>query len=172
MVQSLWDPAAAAQAAGTLEELVYRSNIIGADRRVCNIYGGNTSAKTVVKDFRGRDVEVMYVKGSGSDLASMKAEHFTALRLDDIRPLLEREAMTDEEMVEYLSHTMMDARHPRASMKRCFMPSFLFRTWTTPIPMPLSASAAPTTARRSRGKFSAAASCGCPMSGRDLRCPK
>ncbi|WP_248924246.1 bifunctional aldolase/short-chain dehydrogenase [Paenibacillus hamazuiensis] len=117
MVQSLWDSSKAAQLQGGLDELVYRSNIIGADRRVCNIFGGNTSAKTIVKDFRGRDVEVMYVKGSGSDLASMKAGNFTGLRMDDIRPLFERDAMTDEEMVAYLAHTMIDAKHPRASIE-------------------------------------------------------
>ena len=63
------------------------------DRRVCNWGGGNTSSKTTVKDFRGRDVEVMYVKGSGSDLATMKAGNFTGLRMEDIRPLFERDEM-------------------------------------------------------------------------------
>ncbi|MFC7679390.1 bifunctional aldolase/short-chain dehydrogenase [Paenibacillus sp. GCM10028914] len=117
MVQSLWDKTKADQANNTLDELVYRSNIIGADRRVCNWGGGNTSSKTTVKDFRGRDVEVMYVKGSGSDLASMKAGNFTGLRMDDIRPLFERDAMPDEEMVAYLAHCMIDAKDPRASIE-------------------------------------------------------
>lgn len=117
MVQSLWDNDKASQLEGSLDELVYRSNIIGADRRVCNWGGGNTSSKTVVKDFRGRDVEVMYVKGSGSDLASMKAGNFTGLRMEDIRPLFERDEMPDEEMVAYLANCMIDARHPRASIE-------------------------------------------------------
>jgi len=117
MVQSLWDASKASSLAGGLDELVYRSNIIGADRRVCNIFGGNTSTKTTVQDFRGRDVEVMFVKGSGSDLASMKAGNFTGLRMDDIRPLFEREEMSDEEMVAYLGHCMIDAKHPRASIE-------------------------------------------------------
>lgn len=117
MVKSLWDSAKAAQAGSTLEELVYRSNLIGADRRVCNWGGGNTSSKTVVKDFRGREVEVMYVKGSGSDLATMKAGNFTGLRMEDIRPLFEREEMPDEEMVAYLAHCMFDSKHPRASIE-------------------------------------------------------
>ncbi|CAM3636623.1 bifunctional aldolase/short-chain dehydrogenase [Marinicrinis lubricantis] len=117
MVQSLWDQEKASTLKSGLEELVYRSNIIGEDRRVCNWGGGNTSSKTTVKDFRGRDVEVMYVKGSGSDLASAKAGNFTALRMEDIRPLFEREDMSDEEMVEYLSYCMVDAKHPRASIE-------------------------------------------------------
>ncbi|MBD2867485.1 bifunctional aldolase/short-chain dehydrogenase [Paenibacillus arenilitoris] len=117
MVQSLWDKAKAAELEGGLAELVYRSNIIGADRRVCNYGGGNTSSKTIVKDFRGRDVEVMYVKGSGSDLATMKAGNFTGLRMDDIRPLFERSEMSDEDMVAYLANCMIDAKHPRASIE-------------------------------------------------------
>lgn len=117
MVQSLWNNTEAAQANNTLDELVYRSNIIGSDRRVCNWGGGNTSSKTIVKDFRGRDVEVMYVKGSGSDLASMKAGNFTGLRMDDIRPLFERDQMPDEEMVAYLANCMIDAKDPRASIE-------------------------------------------------------
>ncbi|WP_426448165.1 bifunctional aldolase/short-chain dehydrogenase [Paenibacillus sp. S-38] len=117
MVQSLWDQTKASQLQGGLDELVYRSNIIGADRRVCNWGGGNTSAKTTVKDFRGRDIEVMFVKGSGSDLASMKAGNFTGLRMEDIRPLFEKPEMTDEEMVAYLTHCMIDSKHPRMSIE-------------------------------------------------------
>lgn len=117
MVQSLWNSSEASKQQNALDQLVYRSNIIGADRRVCNWGGGNTSAKTVVKDFRGRDVEVMYVKGSGSDLASMKAGNFTGLRMDDIRPLFEKDEMPDEEMVAYLVNCMIDVKHPRASIE-------------------------------------------------------
>jgi rhamnulose-1-phosphate aldolase/alcohol dehydrogenase len=117
MVQSLWDNTKASALQGGLNELVYRSNIIGTDRRVCNWGGGNTSSKTTVKDFRGRDVEVMYVKGSGSDLASMKAGNFTGLRMDDIRPLFEKDEMPDEEMVAYLVNCMIDSKHPRASIE-------------------------------------------------------
>jgi len=117
MVQSLWNNAEASKQKAGVEELVYRSNLIGSDRSVCNWGGGNTSLKTVEKDFRGRDVEVMWVKGSGSDLATMKAQHFTGLRLEDIRPLIERDEMPDEEMVAYLSHCMIDSKHPRASIE-------------------------------------------------------
>ncbi len=117
MVTSLWDPSKAAALQPGLDELVYRSNLIGTDRRVCNWGGGNTSSKTTVKDFRGRDVEVMYVKGSGSDLATMKAGNFTGLRMEDIRPLFERDDMSDEDMVAYLANCMIDAKHPRASIE-------------------------------------------------------
>lgn len=116
MVQNKWNESNANQVEG-LGELVYRSNLIGSDRSVCNWGGGNTSMKTTVEDFRGRPVEVMYVKGSGSDLATMGAHNFTGLRMEDIRPLIERDSMSDEEMVAYLSQCMIDASHPRASIE-------------------------------------------------------
>ncbi|GKU81888.1 bifunctional aldolase/short-chain dehydrogenase [Niallia sp. NCCP-28] len=117
MVKSLWENKKASQLSKGLDELVYRSNLIGTDRAVCNWGGGNTSMKTIEKDFRGRDVEVMWVKGSGSDLATMKAQNFTGLKMDDIRPLIEKEEMPDEEMVSYLAHCMIDSTHPRASIE-------------------------------------------------------
>ncbi|WOC55993.1 bifunctional aldolase/short-chain dehydrogenase [Bacillus halotolerans] len=117
MVKHVWESEHAAQLSKGVEELVYRSNLIGADRTVCNWGGGNTSMKTTEKDFRGRETEVMWVKGSGSDLATMKAHNFTGLRLDDIRPLIERDQMSDEEMVDYLSHCMIDSKHPRPSIE-------------------------------------------------------
>ncbi|WP_019639627.1 bifunctional rhamnulose-1-phosphate aldolase/short-chain dehydrogenase [Paenibacillus fonticola] len=117
MVQNLWDSSKASKFQGGLDQLVYRSNLIGSDRRVCNWGGGNTSSKTVIQDFRGRDVEVMYVKGSGSDLATMKQGNFTGLRMEDIQPLFERDEMSDEDMVAYLANCMIDAKHPRASIE-------------------------------------------------------
>ncbi|MCI2252864.1 bifunctional aldolase/short-chain dehydrogenase [Domibacillus sp. PGB-M46] len=116
MVKNLWESNEAAAKSG-VEELVYRSNLIGSDRAVCNWGGGNTSMKTTEKDFRGRDIEVIWVKGSGSDLATMKAENFTGLNLEDIRPLIERDEMPDAEMVEYLTHCMIDSKHPRMSIE-------------------------------------------------------
>ncbi|ASS90185.1 MULTISPECIES: bifunctional aldolase/short-chain dehydrogenase [Aeribacillus] len=117
MVKSLWDSEKAKKLSEGLEQLVYRSNLIGADRAVCNWGGGNTSMKTIESDFRGREIEVMWVKGSGSDLATMKAHNFTGLKLEDIRPLIERDEMSDEEMVAYLSHCMIDHKHPRPSIE-------------------------------------------------------
>lgn len=117
MIRSLWDRDQADHLQSGLEELVYRSNLIGADRRVCNWGGGNTSTKTKETDFRGREIDVMWVKGSGSDLATMKAQQFTGLRLQDVMPLMEREEMSDEEMVAYLAHCMIDSKHPRPSIE-------------------------------------------------------
>lgn len=117
MVQSLWNNEKAKQLKEGLDELVYRSNLIGTDRAVCNWGGGNTSTKTIEKDYRGHDIEVMWVKGSGSDLATMEAKHFTGLKMEDIRHLLERDEMSDEDMVAYLAHCMFDSKHPRSSIE-------------------------------------------------------
>ncbi|QKS69758.1 bifunctional aldolase/short-chain dehydrogenase [Paenalkalicoccus suaedae] len=117
MVKNLWNTQDEASLSTGLDELVYRSNLIGTDRAVCNFGGGNTSMKTTEKDFRGRDIEVMWVKGSGSDLATLKHHNFTGLNLTDILPLQDKEDMSDEDMVNYLSHCMIDSKHPRASIE-------------------------------------------------------
>jgi rhamnulose-1-phosphate aldolase/alcohol dehydrogenase len=100
-----------------LSELVVASNLLGANRAVSNFGGGNTSAKGTAIDHTGREIPVMWVKGSGSDLATMGPQHFTALKLDEVRPLIERDAMSDEEMVAYLSRCMLDPTMPRASIE-------------------------------------------------------
>jgi rhamnulose-1-phosphate aldolase/alcohol dehydrogenase len=116
VIQSLWRPEAAANLTG-VDRLVYRSNLLGADRRVCNWGGGNTSIKTLETDFRGRPREVLWVKGSGSDLATATRRSFTPLFLEDVVPLLSLDAMSDEEMVAYLSNCVMGQGHPRQSIE-------------------------------------------------------
>jgi len=116
MPQNLWNDAEY-RALPDLDGLVYRSNLLGRDRAVVNIYGGNTSAKIVQSDYQGRPTRVLYVKASGSDVLTMKAKHFAALRMDDIDPLLERDAMTDEEMIDYLSYTVFEPGRPRQSIE-------------------------------------------------------
>lgn len=115
-VDSLWPPAAEVPEAA-LDQLVLASHLLGANRAVANFGGGNTSAKGVSVDHAGREVRTLWVKGSGSDLATMGREHFTALRLDEIEPLIERDAMSDEEMVAYLGRCMLDPAMPRGSIE-------------------------------------------------------
>jgi rhamnulose-1-phosphate aldolase/alcohol dehydrogenase len=101
----------------TLGLLVLASHLLGANRAVSNFGGGNTSAKGTVLDHTGREVPAMWVKGSGSDLATMGVEHFTGLKLDEVLPLLERDTMSDEDMVAYLARCQLDPRMPRASIE-------------------------------------------------------
>ena len=104
-------------ASTTLAQLVARSRKLGADRSICNWGGGNTSAKADEVDFRGRAVRVLWVKGSGSDLATVTEASFTGLYLDDVLPLLERERMSDSEMVDYLAHCFYEPARPRPSIE-------------------------------------------------------
>ncbi|WP_342513075.1 bifunctional aldolase/short-chain dehydrogenase [Sporosarcina sp. FSL K6-1522] len=117
MAENLWNAQEASQQQSVVSSLRYRSNLLGSDRSVCNWGGGNTSVKSTEVDFKGQEIEVMWVKGSGSDLATMEDKHFTVLKLDDVRPLIEREEMSDEEMVAYLGHCMVNPSHPRASIE-------------------------------------------------------
>ncbi|HRL11189.1 MAG TPA: bifunctional aldolase/short-chain dehydrogenase [Aggregatilineales bacterium] len=116
MPQHLWNPEEY-QRLPDLDGLVYRSNLLGRDRAVVNIYGGNTSAKLMLTDHMGREVEVLAVKASGSDVATITAPQFALLKLDEIYPLFDREAMTDEEMIEYLSRTAFEQGRPRQSIE-------------------------------------------------------
>jgi rhamnulose-1-phosphate aldolase/alcohol dehydrogenase len=103
--------------AGELELLTYRSNLLGTDRSVANWGGGNTSCKATEMDFRARPTRVLWVKGSGSDLATIRANQFTGLRLEDVEPLFDRQSMSDEELVAYYEHATLKPHQPRASIE-------------------------------------------------------
>jgi rhamnulose-1-phosphate aldolase/alcohol dehydrogenase len=111
-----WEAGAAAGRAG-VEEVVYRSHLLGADRALANRGGGNTSAKGVTVDHVGRETRTLWVKGSGTDLASITAAGFAALRLDELLPLRGRAAMDDAEMVDYLRRSALDPDQPRPSIE-------------------------------------------------------
>src|SRR3954466_9915858 len=114
-VEDLWPAERVPQ--DSLGQLVLASHLLGANRAVSNFGGGNTSAKGVAPDHTGKDINVMWVKGSGSDLATMGPEHFTGLRLDELLPLMERDEMSDEDMVAYLARCQLDPTMPRASIE-------------------------------------------------------
>lgn len=100
-----------------LDLLVYQSRLIGEEPSLVLWGGGNTSLKVTRTDFRGRQVKAMLVKGSGSDMKSVLRRDFPALRMDDILPLFELSRMSDDRMVEYLSHCVMDPGSPRPSIE-------------------------------------------------------
>lgn len=78
-VNYLWDDEVADKLQG-IDNLVYRSNILGADQRITNTGGGNTSAKLMETDpLTAEQVEVLWVKGSGGDLRTAKNENFSSL---------------------------------------------------------------------------------------------
>ena len=112
----LWDDKVAA----SLDEpgkLLYRSNLLGSDLRITNFGGGNTSAK--VKDvdpLTRQDVTILWVKGSGGDIGSMKLDGFSTLYLDKLEALkgLYRGLSHEDEMVGYLPHCTFNL-NPRAA---------------------------------------------------------
>ncbi|WP_312409644.1 bifunctional rhamnulose-1-phosphate aldolase/short-chain dehydrogenase [Shinella sp.] len=115
---NLWDKA---RAAGMSEPelLLYRSNLLGSDKRVTNYGGGNTSAKVMQKDpLTGETVEVLWVKGSGGDVGTIKLDGFATLYMDKLRALkrIYRGVEFEDEMVGYLPHCTFNLNARAASI--------------------------------------------------------
>src|SRR5687767_9663177 len=82
LVENRWNDALAAGMTPA-QLLLYRSNLLGSDKRITNFGGGNTSAKIVEKDpLTGQDVKILWVKGSGGDLGTMKLDGFSTLYME------------------------------------------------------------------------------------------
>ena len=111
-VSHLWDDVKAAELAGDeVALLVYRSNLLGADLRLTNYGGGNTSCKAMANDpLSGKETEVMWVKGSGGDIGTMKRNGLAALYMDRLLSLKNRYRGIDQEdeMVELFNHCIYD----------------------------------------------------------------
>lgn len=115
-LENLWDDARAA-AMSESEQLLYRSNLLGSDKRVTNYGGGNTSAKVMETDpLTGEPVEVLWVKGSGGDIGSMKMDGFSTLYMERLQALKGkyRGVAFEDEMVGYLPHCTFNL-NPRAA---------------------------------------------------------
>jgi len=116
LLQSMWDP----EHAANLDEpgqLLYRSNLLGSDKRITNFGGGNTSAKVTATDpLSGQDTRVLWVKGSGGDVGTMKLDGFATLYQDKLNALqkLYRGEEFEDEMVAYLEHCTFNL-NPRAA---------------------------------------------------------
>jgi rhamnulose-1-phosphate aldolase/alcohol dehydrogenase len=115
-MHSRWDDGAA-RGLDPLDLLVHASRLVGAETSLAVWGGGNTSIKVTEPDLRGRPVRVLRVKGSGSDLKSVSRKDFPGVRLDDVLPLLEREDMGDQEMVDYLARCLQEPTSPRPSIE-------------------------------------------------------
>jgi rhamnulose-1-phosphate aldolase/alcohol dehydrogenase len=115
-MRSRWNDAEAAALSG-VDLLVYASRLVGAESSLVVWGGGNTSIKTTERDHRGREIPVLRVKGSGSDLKSIQKKDFPGVRMEDIRALLARQDMGDDEMVAYLAHTLQEPGGVRPSIE-------------------------------------------------------
>jgi len=111
-VSYLWDNARAAELAGDeVALLIYRSNLLGADLRLTNYGGDNTSCKTMGKDpLTGKKVEVMWIKGSGGDIGTLKKSGLAALYVDRLLSVknIYRGIQFEDEMVELFNHSIFD----------------------------------------------------------------
>ncbi len=121
LLKSLWDDTKAK----ALDEpglLLYRSNLLGADLRITNFGGGNTSAKVKAMDpLTGNPVTVLWVKGSGGDIGSMKLDGFATVYLDKLESLKGIYKSLDQEdaMVHALNHCIFDLNPRAPSIDTC-----------------------------------------------------
>src|SRR6201996_3932802 len=111
-VSYLWDDTKAAELGDDqVALLIYRSNLLGADLRLTNYGGGNTSCKAMAKDpLTGKETEIMWVKGSGGDLGTLKKNGLAALYLDRLLSLknVYRGLAHEDEMVGLFNHSLFD----------------------------------------------------------------
>jgi len=111
-VNYLWDnEKAKAMEGDEVALLLYRSNILGADLRITNYGGGNTSCKTIEKDpLTGQETEVMWIKGSGGDIGSLKRSGLAALYMERLQNLTKvyRGLAHEDEMVALFNHCIFD----------------------------------------------------------------
>src|SRR5688500_16576790 len=105
---------------------VYTSRLLGSNPALVLHGGGNTSVKTTTTELTGESVEVLYVKGSGWDLASIEPQGFPACRLEPLRRACRLEQLSDEDMVKVLRSQMLDPASPTPSVEallHAFLPA-------------------------------------------------
>lgn len=111
-VSYLWDAERAAELEGDeVALLLYRSNLLGADLRLTNYGGGNTSCKAMAPDpLTGKETEVMWIKGSGGDIGTLTRSGLAALYVDRLQNLenVYRGIEHEDEMVELFNHCIYD----------------------------------------------------------------
>jgi rhamnose utilization protein RhaD (predicted bifunctional aldolase and dehydrogenase) len=107
-LENLWDDADL-RTTQAVDQLVYASNLLGSDARITNYAGGNTSLKIQTTDpLSGKAVSVLYVKGSGSDLARVKRSNFATLNLDqvlELEDLYKEQELEEDEVADLLAYT-------------------------------------------------------------------
>jgi rhamnulose-1-phosphate aldolase/alcohol dehydrogenase len=110
-VSYLWDDTKATQITDEVDLFIYRSNLLGADLRLTNYGGGNTSVKITDKDpLTGKDVEVMWIKGSGGDIGTLTKSGCAALYMERLLALenVYEGIETEDKMVELFNHCIFD----------------------------------------------------------------
>ena len=116
-MKSLWNDAEAAQFTGLLAERVYTSRLLGRDKSLVLHGGGNTSVKAREKDVFGQDIDVLYVKGSGSDLETIAVGGFSPVALEPVRRLASLPQLTDPQMLSELNTRVLRGGAPFPSVE-------------------------------------------------------
>src|SRR5256714_10639802 len=96
---------------------VYATRLLGRDPKLVLHGGGNASLKTTMPDLLGEEVAVLCVKGSGSDMATVEPPDLPAVRLDRLRKLRTRAALSDEEMVRIQRESLLEPTAPNPSVE-------------------------------------------------------
>lgn len=116
-MQNQWNDQDAARFTSALEQRVYTSRLQGADPSLVLHGGGNTSVKVVEKDLFGKDETILYVKGSGWDLATIETAGFAPCRLDHLLKLATLEQLSDTNMARELQLSMTNPAAPAPSVE-------------------------------------------------------
>ncbi len=116
-MRGLWNDAEAARHAGELALRVYSSQLLGRDPALVLHGGGNTSVKLRETNVLGDAIDVLYVKGSGSDLATITEAGFAPVRLDHLQRLSRLESLSDPQMVSELATHLLRAGAPAPSVE-------------------------------------------------------
>src|SRR5881398_2801371 len=143
-MQSAWNDSDAEAAVAAHENLgrdlalrVYSTRLLRQDPRLVLHGGGNTSVKTRITDLNGDGVEVLCVKGSGWDMGSIEPAGLPAVRLDPLKKLRRRNALSDEDMVRVQRANLIDPSAPNPSVEtllHAFLPhKFVDHTHSTAV---------------------------------------
>ncbi|MCW5205643.1 bifunctional aldolase/short-chain dehydrogenase [Desulfobulbus sp. F5] len=126
-MHSLWNATEAAACTDDLALRVYSSRLLGRDPSLVLHGGGNTSLKIIEKNLFGEDEEILYVKGSGWDLASIEAAGFAPVRLRPMLRLAQLDTLTDPQMVNELKTNLIRADAPTPSVETILHAALPFR---------------------------------------------
>ena len=116
-MKSLWNDEIAAQCAGDLELRVFSSRLLGQEPALVLHGGGNTSVKVRETNLVGEEEEILYVKGSGWDLATIETEGFTPIRMAHLKKLAALDSLSDLQMVNELKTRQTRASAPTGSVE-------------------------------------------------------
>ena len=119
-------------ASAPLAQCIHASRLIGADKTLVVHGGGNTSVKTTTRDVLGREVNTIFIKASGYDLAGINVDGFTALDLDKLKELEVLNRLSDDHMLAAFNQAKLDFRSPSPSVEtlmHVFLPApYIFHT--------------------------------------------